>query len=71
MESVADRTYDWLKVRIGNSQSAGIRAFAQPGQLLRPSTARGHGYQKAPATRISRGVFPVQRLNACVNALPL
>ena len=25
--------------------------------------------QKAPAVRISRGVFPVQRLNACVNAL--
>src|SRR6516162_1422788 len=25
--------------------------------------------QKAPAVRISRGVFPVQRLHACVNAL--
>jgi hypothetical protein len=24
---------------------------------------------QAPAVRISRGVFPVQRLNACVNAL--
>jgi hypothetical protein len=25
--------------------------------------------QKAPAVRISRGVFPVQHLHACVNAL--
>jgi hypothetical protein len=39
-------------------------------QPLRQSTAHGHGiYQKAPAVRIWRGVFPVQRLHACVNAL--
>src|SRR5262249_5743614 len=28
-----------------------------------------HAVMVTPAVRISRGVFPVQRLNACVNAL--
>jgi hypothetical protein len=51
---------------------------APPGASAREATELGlpNGYGtatarrvQAPAVRISRGVFPVQRLNACVNAL--
>ena len=33
------------------------------------SWATPMGVQRTPAVRISLGVFPVQRLHACVNAL--
>src|SRR5215469_13968509 len=38
-------------------------------QRLREEYAARMTVQKAPAVRISRGVFPVQHLHACVNAL--